>query len=240
MWTASIINLYVNVHIAAASSVAKLLRLREDHVNSTPFRREMCRRLLCTLLIMDRTLSPSLNIPCNFRPEETINEPLPDNHLQNLASGIPVHGYSGNLILEILDLSEIFRRVCVYHRERGNDDEWRTLYNEQDAWQARLPEDLIWTPTNFAFHQKNQSLRKFLYIHLLHNHICQLIYFPFLQGSAAFSTNTFLGAEQISQCHYHAKLITGESPCDTTSGACILALPPCWVNAICRSFLSSR
>lgn len=62
-----------------ACNMAKILHLREDQTNITAFNKEMSRRLLCTLAVMDRTLTPSLNRPCYFSPEELISDPLPEN-----------------------------------------------------------------------------------------------------------------------------------------------------------------
>lgn len=196
------------MHSACASTTAKLLRI-EDTSNMDAMTRESCRRLMCTLMVMDRTLSPSLNMPCSFETEKAIADPLPDNEYEGIATGSAPHGYNGNLMSEIVKLANLFMGVCVYHRYHGDEDAWRTLAEQQAVWERRLPEDLTWTPANFGFHHRNQSLRKYLYIHLLHNHICQLIYFPFLQGSAVTSPSPYLGGEQIRRCHYHAQQITG-------------------------------
>lgn len=195
---------------ACACTTAKLLRI-EDPTNMDALKRESCRRLMCTLLVMDRTFSPSINMPCCLEVDKPIADPLPDNEFDGLATGSPAHGYKGNLVLEIVKLANLFMGVCLYHRQHGNESVWRTLAEQQAVWERRLPEDLVWTPANFGFHLRNRSLRKYLYMHLLHNHICQLIYFPFLQGSAITSPSPYLGGEQIRKCHYHAQQITGKS-----------------------------
>ena len=76
-----------------ACGMAKVLHLKEDLSNIPPFNREMNKRLLYTLAVMDRTLTPSLNRPCYISADEVIGDPLPESGEFNDSSPTTVFTY---------------------------------------------------------------------------------------------------------------------------------------------------
>lgn len=188
-----------------ASSMTKVMRLVEDPLGADPYRREMSRRLVATIVLMDRTLSPSLNMTPYFDLQVKISEPCSEEELQSMKSGVRLDEQTVQvkLIAELLNLSHLFCRVCLFHRHGGTLEDWRLLESEHQAWRNRLHHSLVFSPDNFRRHQLKLTVRQFLYLNLLYHHICQLIYFPFLQASHA----SMVDMQQVANCRMHASTI---------------------------------
>ena len=105
-----------------ASNLVKALRLGDETLERDPLKREMNNRLIATIVLMDHTLSPSINLPCYFSLTEFLPRPCDDEEFlslklraQPLAENLP----RPNLIAAMLDLSHLFAEVCLYHRQGG-------------------------------------------------------------------------------------------------------------------------
>lgn len=183
--------------------MAKVMRLTEDPLGADPFKREMSRRLAATIVLMDRTLSPSLNMTPYFDVREQFQEPCSDEELESLKSGIRIEEQTPSLIAGILRLSQLFCRVCLFHRHGGNLDEWQLLERQHQDFRNNLSPQFVFSHENFQRYQTRPILRQFLYLNLLYHHICQLIYFPYLQASHS----SMVDMQQILRCRQHASLI---------------------------------
>jgi hypothetical protein len=194
-----------------ASSMCKISRLSEDLPQSDPLEREMCLRLLSTVGLMDRTLSPSLNMPCYFSPQEAMPEPCDDEELARIKSRTPrvSNEPSANLIAELLRLSQDFRQICLHHRQGGSPEEWQDMERQHSEWPNFLHESLTYTQVNIENQRAKHTLRRFTYMHLMHHHIGQLIYFPFLQANTSTSgAGVEVRGLQVLNCYHQARQIT--------------------------------
>ncbi len=175
-----------------------------------PLEKEMCKRLLCTIALMDRTLSLSLNVSCHLTPDDLVPEPCSENELRQIRSRSPplMNCESPeNLTLGILDLAKSFCEICFYHRYGGPHEEWQRIEAQMTIWYGALHERLVYTRANFDAHHARHASREFIYLHLLYHHVCQLIYFPFLQANGDTSYRSELGSSYIARCHHHAQRI---------------------------------
>ena len=123
-----------------ACSICKILRLSDEPSETDPLKREMPLRLLSAVVLIDRTLSPSLNIPCYFSSGEIIPEPCDDEELARIKIRAPPVAQvpRANLIAEILRLSEDFRQICLHHRQRGNLETWRAMERRFEEWHLSI------------------------------------------------------------------------------------------------------
>jgi hypothetical protein len=194
-----------------ASCMCKILRLSEEPSESDPLKRELCLRLLSTVVLMDRTLSPSLNVPCYFSPDEVVPQPCDDEELARIKTRVPrvARESSANLITELLRLSQDFRQICLHHRQGGNTEGWQEMERRHSEWPSILHGSLAYNRTNIESHRAKHTLRRFTYMHLMHHHIGQLIYFPFLQANASTSGPAVdMGGLQVLKCRHQARQIT--------------------------------
>lgn len=195
-----------------ASNLAKVLRLDEDPLQSDPLRSEMCRRLICTIAVMDHLLSPSLNISCHVSLSDYIKLPCTNDELQAIKyRGRQISSLDSspaNIIAEIMSLSHFFCEVCLYHRNGGGISVWQELDNQLLSWTTALHKSLVYSQQNFVLHQRKGTLRQFVYLNLLYHHICQLIYFQFLQNSGSSAYETETSTLRILSCYHHSSMIT--------------------------------
>jgi hypothetical protein len=165
-----------------ACSICKILRLSDESSETDPLRREMALRFLSTVVLMDRTLSPPLNIPCYFSSGEIIPEPCDYEELARIKTRTPLVAQvpRANLTAGILRLLEDFRQICLHHRQGGNLEAWQAMERRFAEWPLFIHNTLAHNTSNIELHRPKHTLRRFRYMHLLHHHIGQLIYFPFL------------------------------------------------------------
>lgn len=190
--------------------MCKALRLTEDSFEPDPLKRELSRRLISTVVLMDCTLSPSLNASCYFSSSETTSEPCDDDELAKIrarAPALPQDPPSAGLLAEILRQSKLFRQVCIYHRQGSNLEQLQAFETQQIDWERSLHESLIYNVTNFELHRAKNTLREYTYLHLLSCHIGQLIYFPHLQSSGS-NLVTDDRRLKVASCHHYATNIT--------------------------------
>lgn len=196
-----------------ASNLVKSLRLTENPLEGDPIREECCRRVVCTVVLMDRTLSSSLNLPCCFSLHQCFKEPCTEQELKSMGSARKnvmdhLELETPNLIAAIFRLSHLFCEVCIYHRHGGYEDDLQNFEQRHSEWINTLHDSLVYSQVNFEMHQMRGTLRQFLYLHLLYHHIGQLLLFPSLRASDSRSSDTADCPSRIMQCHYHARRIT--------------------------------
>jgi hypothetical protein len=181
-----------------------------DDEDPDPLQREMCRRLLCTIALMDRTLSLSLNVSCHLAQDDIVPPPCGDAELRQIKTRCPPllnDDPSANLIVGILNLAKYFHDICFYHRNGGHQQEWQRLETQLTVWRTLLHETLVYNRANFNAHHPRQASREFIYLHLLYHHVGQLIYFPFLQANGSNPSGTELERSYVVRCHCHARSI---------------------------------
>ncbi|RDW77442.1 hypothetical protein BP6252_05495 [Coleophoma cylindrospora] len=198
------------LYLCTASGMCKVLRLAEDNAESDPLKKEMARRLFATVILMDRMISPSLNVPLNFSLCEAFRQPCDDDEFKRIKFRQPPLTQTfppANLIDEILKLSKLFAQICLFHRHGGEVETWQDLEHQQKEWPKALHETLVYNPINFESHRIRHNLRQFMYLHLLYHHVSQLIYFPYLRSSGSELT-TETDRLRSLDCNFHASRIT--------------------------------
>lgn len=202
--------------VGIATTMAKSLRLETDPFQGDIRRVDDCRRIVCNLALLDRILSPSFNMQCYYSLSEEFREPLPLEKLR-WYSGQPRTStqesaiYAPDISTEIFRLSHLLCGICTYYR-KGEQARSLNEYERQHLdWQRKLQGDLAYTALSFDKHRRQGTLRQFLFLHLLHNHIGQLLYFPTLGGGLhAHQVPGVAGRDQskVALCQYHAARIS--------------------------------
>ena len=130
----------------------------DDTLDSDPVRVEGCRRTMCTIVLMDRTLSPSLNVPCCFEPQQVFKQPGADAHLGLMRSritGVDTVDEGGpNLIAEIFRLSQLFCQLCLYHRQREPASDLQAIERDHFQLGASLHPSLAYSKENFLIYKE--------------------------------------------------------------------------------------
>lgn len=168
-----------------------------------PLQKELTRRLVCTVALMDRMISPSLNVQCNFQLDDPIPVPCGEEELQNLKNRTFARTNdtrSRNVVAELVHLSSLFCQVCVYHRSNNAPEKLLEIETQLSIWSNSLPDFLQYTRANLESHHQRQSLRQFAYMHLIYHHICQLTLFRSLTANRPQEEIN----EQAANCHSHA------------------------------------
>jgi hypothetical protein len=192
-----------------AVNMVKALRLLEDS-EVDPLQLELNRRLVGTIALMDRILSPALRFPLHlFSTQHLIPKLLNDEEFVALKRRLPSSAEtpSPSVAQEILNLSKILATVCqAYH---GRDSLMILAAQEAELRNSvnHYEPALAWTEANLDRHVQKDTLRRFAFMHMLYHHVGQLIYFKSLSRARnGGSTRTGLD-EQVAQCHYHAQSI---------------------------------
>ncbi|KAH7018174.1 uncharacterized protein B0I36DRAFT_36377 [Microdochium trichocladiopsis] len=224
--------------LSIAANMIQLLRIMEFDSEIDPIRIELDRRLVATMMIMDHLVSGSLRLPLlissQYATPTVMNEDefwalkrrttsVVNSSAMNPASmAIPDH---------ILRLSRLLHAACTAYWTAGSRDisETLTSLSEEhrllrESWDASL----LCTEENLARHRAKESIRIFLFMHLLDNHVGQVIHFcslldPFswFHHSPSHTTTTtattsppsfsFSAAAQAadwqSECHKHAHAV---------------------------------
>lgn len=192
--------------------MAKSLKLTNDPLEGDLQRVEICRRVVCNIVFLDRILSPSFNMQCYFSLDEAFKEPATQEELQRTGSVQQFTPYQReslgpNLVAEIFRLSHLFCRLCLYHR-KGDHAELGVYEREHLAWQQHLNGDLPYSFESLNRYRQTGSVRQFLFLHLLHHHIGQLLYFPALRAGSQSFPNPDRDQARIDLCQFHASRIS--------------------------------
>lgn len=192
-----------------AVNMIKALRLLED-AEVDPLQLELSRRLVGTIALMDRILSPALRFPLHMvSAQHNIPSICPDEDFGALKRRAPLPNRScqPSVAQEIVNLAKILAAVCQgYH---GHDP--FTVLSEQETEYRRsmvgFEPALAWTDENLERHQRADSLRRFAFMHVLYHHVGQLIYFKSLSRTPDNRFNRDDLEIQVTKCHYHARTI---------------------------------
>lgn len=187
----------------------KALRLLED-AEVDPLQLELTRRLIGTIVLMDRILSPALRFPLHMPSTQyTIPRMCSDEDFGALKhrTSLPNRSYQPSVSQEIVNLSKILAGVCQGYRTQ---DPFAVLSEQEDEYQRSVvgfEPALAWTKENLEQHQRADSLRRFAFMHVLYHHVGQLIYFKSLSRTQDSHSNHDDLETQITKCHYHARTI---------------------------------
>ncbi|KAH7152677.1 fungal-specific transcription factor domain-containing protein, partial [Dactylonectria macrodidyma] len=176
------------VYLGFATNMLRALRLLDNQLEENSVTSEMYRRLVCTMVLMDRLVSFPLRLPPQFSPQDKIPTMLGDDAFWALKKGTyastdgGLNRYnSANVSQETLKLSGMLVEVCqVYFNGDSNTtfEEVRTRFN---IYASSRDPSLLYTTANLEHHKEHDTLRKFAYMHLLHHHVGQLIHFHALK-----------------------------------------------------------
>lgn len=187
--------------------MAKSMRLSDSPSQQDPRRTDACRRIVCNLALLDRILSPSFNMHCHFSLAEAFAEP--ESWEEPGYLGLPLGGSplrrSTNFSSKVFRLSQLLCGLCTYHR-RGEQSNSLSEYERQHLdWETQLQGDLSYSSDSFGKFRDKGTLRRFLFMHLLHNHIGQLLYFPALgRDRRGQPTGTNGDQSRATLCQYYA------------------------------------
>jgi len=90
-----------------------------------------------------------------------------------------------NFSSEIFRLSLLLGGLCTYHRRGEQPHNLDTFERQHIEWESTLQGDLGYSPDVYTKYRDKGMLRQFLFMHLVHNHIGQLLYFPALRGDGS-------------------------------------------------------
>jgi hypothetical protein len=189
--------------------MVKALRLLED-AEVDPLQLELDRRLVGTIALMDRILSPALRFPLHMATTQSmIPRVCSDEDFSALKRRSPPSGRPSppSVAQEIINLTRILASVCqAYH----NQDAFTMLSSHESEFRSsavELDSHLAWTEANLDHHQQADTLRRFAFMHTLYHHVGQLIHFKSLSHAHHRNDLQHDLAKQISQCHHHARSI---------------------------------
>lgn len=189
--------------------MVKALHLLEDS-DVDPLRLELTRRLIGTIALMDRILSPALKFPLHMTPFQDVVPVLRSDEefvaLRNRTLA-PSHLAQPSVAQEVLNLSKILARVC--HDCRSNDSFNLLSHEESEYGRSAVGIDpsLAWTEQNLGWHQHRDSIRRFAFMHVLYHHVGQLVYFKSLSRARDDRFDLDELASQVRNCHQHARTI---------------------------------
>lgn len=168
----------------------KVLRLLDVNAEIDPVRLECSRRLACTIALLDRFVA----VPLKLAPHlsDAVPMMMTDDEfwaLKRRAPGAAPRKASVNQ--EILRLSETLVKACA--AATAGDDE--ALAEVRRGLEGYWADDagLQYTQANLDVHRDKDTLRGFVYMHVLYHHVGQLAHF-----SAAGPT---------PECHRHARAV---------------------------------
>ncbi|KAL2833973.1 hypothetical protein BJY01DRAFT_253301 [Aspergillus pseudoustus] len=175
------------IFLSFARSFVSILKLDKPASDMDPVQAELCRRLIATIILMENTFPPCLNLERSLPPVS----PLPQLYcedqfdlIKSSAFANPNHTSSPCVTQEILILSEIYYEMCQHFRV-SDTERLDALKQRLSDWQTNLPPSLAFNQANLETHQQKFTLRPFTYMHLLFTHIWQLALFGTMDWSAS-------------------------------------------------------
>jgi hypothetical protein len=173
----------------------KVLRLLDVNAEIDPVRLECSRRLACTIALLDRFVA----LPLKLAPHlsDAVPMMMTDDEfwaLKRRAPGAPPRKASVNQ--EILRLSETLVQTCT----ASAAGDTATLVDVRRSLEGYWADDpgLQYTQANLDLHRDKDTLRSFVYMHVLYHHVGQLAHFSSAPGAIAGPS---------PECHHHARSI---------------------------------
>lgn len=152
----------------------------------------MSRRLVATVALMNNIMLPFMKVERPLTPISPLTQIYSEEEFEAIKTRTFISARvpnSPNLMQKILELSDIYYRVCRQHRGDG-EESLESLTHRAQEWRTSLPEALKHNKGNFDAHQAKFALRPFMFMHTLNEHVWQLIYLDLLRWDTdVFSSN---------------------------------------------------
>jgi hypothetical protein len=192
--------------------MARSMRLTDGPFPGSSNRLDRRRRTICNLALLDRVLSPSFKMPCYIDLAEVLPEPYPDTDWTQDGRLMPgtqkqLDAYP-RIINQIYRLSGLLCALTIHYRKSARVGILEDYEQRHLEWQRRLEPDLIYHVESIDTFRKLGALRPYIFMHLLYNHIGQLLYFPALNGWSQRESNAARDQSRVALCQYHASRIT--------------------------------
>ncbi|KAF4455278.1 NAD-P-binding [Fusarium albosuccineum] len=208
------------VYLGFATNMVRALRLLDPGPAGSRLTLETCRRLVCTMALMDRLMAYPLRLGPHFSSSDTIPNMLEDKEFWDLKRGKGLSAHrspnvpgSANLAHEILKLSSMLESTCKIYSKGESEVSLNEIQDQFNDYSSSRDASLCFIPANVERHRQHDTLRRFAFMNILYHHVGQLIYFHYLnvprqsQHSSPEETRDSLAPDPVGQCHYHASKI---------------------------------
>ncbi|KAJ3531799.1 hypothetical protein NM208_g8719 [Fusarium decemcellulare] len=208
------------VYLGFATNMVRALRLLDPGPAGSRLTLETCRRLVCTMVLMDRLMAYPLRLGPHFSSSDVIPSMLEDKEFWDLkrGKGLSVHkspnvSGSANLAHEILKLSSMLESACKIYSKGDSEVSLDEIQDQFNDYSSSRDASLCFIPANVERHRQHDTLRRFAFMNILYHHVGQLIYFHYLnvprqsQHSSPEEIRDSLAPDPVGQCHYHASKV---------------------------------
>lgn len=180
----------------------QLLRIMEPGGEIDPVRLELDRRLVATMMIMDHLVSGTLRLPLLISKQYAMPTIMNEDDfwaLKRRTAG-PIIADGLAIPNRILKLSSLLHATCAALWTAGDAsrDALEPLSKELRCYRASQDPALHYTADNIARHLAKETIRPFLLLHLLYNHVGQILSFSSLQQAQTHSHRPARAATEIS------------------------------------------
>ncbi|KAL2854025.1 hypothetical protein BJX68DRAFT_232689 [Aspergillus pseudodeflectus] len=180
--------------LSFARSFVAILRLDKPASDLDPVQAELCRRLIATIILMENTFPPYLDLARSLPPISPLPQLYSEDEFDIVKSSALTTPNHRSLHLpcvpqNLLLLSEIYYKTCQLVKVSGNQ-QFAPLQQQLSDWNTNLHPSLALTQANLETHQQKFTLRSFMYMHLLYEYIWQLILFDSLDWTESTLSGT--------------------------------------------------
>ncbi|KAF5008157.1 hypothetical protein FDECE_5551 [Fusarium decemcellulare] len=208
------------VYLGFATNMVRALRLLDPGPAGSRLTLETCRRLVCTMALMDRLMAYPLRLGPHFSSGDVIPGMLEDKEFWDLKRGKGLSSHkspnvpgSANLAHEILKLSSMLESTCKIYSKGDSEVSLNEIQDQFNDYSSTRDASLAFIPANVERHRQHDTLRRFAFMNILYHHVGQLIFFHYLnvprqsQNSSPEEIRDSLAPDPVGQCHYHASKI---------------------------------
>lgn len=204
------------LYFGIANRMAQILGLHRSDPSLGLIQRETNCRIWWTLVMADNWCSAGLGIPRQLAHTASNDMPLPFDEFtfQRLEPGEPPlpatalkEGLWAHMIRLVDQLGPIHQlnRLVAGHDIDADaaDSRAARIARQLDDWPATLPPDTMETDANLESHRSRGLGGSFIALHLGYHHYSTLLYFRYLDTTAATST---IARRYAQSCRQHASL----------------------------------
>ncbi|KAL3454355.1 hypothetical protein BJX65DRAFT_260378 [Aspergillus insuetus] len=197
--------------LSFARSFVAILKLDKPASDLDPVQAELCRRLIATIILMENTFPPYLDLARSLPPISPLPQLYSEDEfdiVKSSAFATPNHSstLSPCVTQEILILSEIYHKTCQLFRV-SDTHQFAPIQRQLSDWHTNLHQSLAFTQANLEAHQQKFTLRSFMYMHLLYAYIWQLILFESLD----WTESTLSGSDSSDAENVTTSMIYGHA-----------------------------
>ncbi|KAL3456425.1 hypothetical protein BJX64DRAFT_270732 [Aspergillus heterothallicus] len=180
------------IYLNSAYCFMKLLRLDYQPAGDMdPVQEELCRRLIATIALMKNTFPADPYLARSIPPIHPLPRIYSEEGFDMIKIGGVVTGSEQHMPCAtqvILSLSEMYYEAYQLFPE-SSTEEHVVLQRKLSSWAINLLESLAFNSANIATHQERFTIRPLSYMHMLHAHIWQIIFFDSMEWSSVVLTD---------------------------------------------------